>query len=181
MNVIMNRFADDRDVLLNDLAKELEVDSSSLRRFMRKHKFTPFQIRASRNQLSFALSKEDADELKELWLTGKLEAEAKIQNANKRDVGGCFYVIALMPELPGRIKVGFTNHLMRRLAVYQTLCPSAEAIAQWPCRRSWERAAIASIVNMGCKQIANEIFDCEDKTPVLNAIQRFFELMPKVP
>ena len=175
--LVLDRWADEEcDVMVNHLAKELEVDPSNLRKFIKKHEFEPFLIRAADtgNQPSLALTKEDAEQVKSLWLTGKLGQEAREQAA------GWFYIIMPVPEVPGRLKIGFTSNLSKRLAAYQVICPSACILEHWFCQRSWEYAARDSITRKGCTRVGSEVFDCEDVAAVIENAKQFFALMPKL-
>ena len=95
--------------------------------------------------------------------------------------GGCFYVIQLVPEFePNRIKLGFSTNIDKRLASYRTIAPTARLVKTWPCRFSWEQAAIACAMGDQCKRIGAEVYDCMDLDSVIARLDQFFHLMPKV-
>ena len=179
MELILDRWADEaHDMMVNHLAKELEVDPSNLRKFIRKHGFEPFLIRVaeSGNQPCLALTKEDADQVKELWLTARIGSQPQENEGGS----GWFYIIVLIPEVPNRVKIGFTSNLASRLQSYQVLCPTARVLKYWPCQRSWEYAARASITHEDCVRVGGEVFDCEDIEAVIENAKQFFDLMPKL-
>ena len=91
---------------------------------------------------------------------------------------GFFYVIQLVPEaLPNRIKIGYTDNLERRLADHQTSAPTAQIIGSWPCKRSWDYAAMDSITREGCKWVLNEVFEGDPQGFIARA-NAFFAVMP---
>ena len=167
----------EENTTLQQLATELQVDASYLRKFVLKKGFKIFLARAvgTKSQPLTALTKEDAEEVKELWnkkiLGSTLPTSTRI---------GYFYVMRITSEVPGRIKVGFSNNVDARLDTYQTFSPSAELIGYWPCRMSWERAATDSITRRDCTRLANEVFDCQDVEAVIENANQFFQLMPEL-
>lgn len=91
---------------------------------------------------------------------------------------GFFYVIQLVPEaLPNRIKIGYTDSLERRLADHQTSAPTAKIIGSWPCKRSWDYAAMDSVTRTGCKWVLNEVFE-GDPQGFIDRANAFFSVMP---
>jgi hypothetical protein len=94
---------------------------------------------------------------------------------------GAFYVVQLVPDLdPLRVKLGFATDVQERLAAHRTVAPTAKLIGSWPCRPSWERAAIDSITRQGCRPIGPEVFVCDDIDALLTRAEAFFAIMPSV-
>lgn len=92
---------------------------------------------------------------------------------------GVFYVVQLVPDLsPLRLKMGFTDSMTRRMSEYITSNPTATVLRTWPCRRSWEFTAIASITRTGCRFIGGEVYDCDDLDAMRERCKAFFALMP---
>ncbi len=90
-----------------------------------------------------------------------------------------FYIIQLAPDLkPGRVKLGFTSVVAERLAEHQVSAPTAVLYHTWPCHRSWEKAAIASLTRAGCTMLRNESFDCDNLEDMVARGDAFFALMP---
>jgi hypothetical protein len=91
---------------------------------------------------------------------------------------GYFYIIQLVPEaLPTRIKIGYTDNLEQRLQDHQTSAPTAIIIASWPCKRSWDFAAMDSITREGCKWVLNEVWEGDPQGFVQRG-NAFFAVMP---
>lgn len=94
---------------------------------------------------------------------------------------GKFYLIQLEPEHdPGRFKVGFTTDLDGRLRHHRCSAPLAEYRRHWPCRRTWERAAI-DCMTVGLEQLHTEVFRTDSLEVILTRGDRFFGVMPRVP
>jgi hypothetical protein len=164
-------------VTLRELAEEMGLDRSNARKYILKAGFTFTKVRTpeSGNQLTLALSREEAEAVLELRKSqGFGPGKRPIDNEE-----GYFYVIQIAPDLdPLRIKLGFTNNVESRLRAYQTVAPAAKLVKAWGCKRSWERAAIDSITREGCQLIANEVFECENLEQVVKRGEEFFVLMP---
>jgi hypothetical protein len=96
----------------------------------------------------------------------------------KSQVFGVFYLIQLVPEaIPNRIKIGYTDSLPKRLVEHQTSAPTARVIASWPCKRSWDYAAMDSLTREGCTWLLNEVFE-GDPDGFIARGNAFFALMP---
>jgi len=169
-------------ILLKDLAQELSMDRSHARRYVLKNDIPMFKVRTaeSQGQPTLALTPEDAEAVRELrqsqgYAVGGRPGEAIINNHC-----GWFYVIQLVPELdPGRAKVGFANDVEARLSSHRTAAPTAELVKVWPCKRSWETAAIASLTREGCESLSAEVFKADDLDSFIKRGDAFFSLMPK--
>ena len=112
-------------------------------------------------------------------------AQAKVSSVGSRaagainPLGGYFYVIRLEPGHDfGRFKVGYTNDLDLRLQKHRTAAPFADYIRTWPCRQTWERAAIDSVTNAS-QLLRGEVYRTENMDSVLERAEAFFALMPK--
>lgn len=93
---------------------------------------------------------------------------------------GRFYLIQLEPvHDPGRFKVGFTTDLDGRLRHHRCSAPFAQYMKHWPCRRTWERAAI-DCMTAGLEQLHTEVFRGPSLPEVLARGERFFAVMPVV-
>jgi len=94
------------------------------------------------------------------------------------DEVGVFYVIQLEPNHDsGRFKVGFTTDLDDRIRKHRCSAPFAQCLKNWPCRRTWERAAIDSVTN-GCECLHTEVFRTTSINDVIGRSNEFFKLMP---
>lgn len=163
-------------ITLKELAQELGLDRSNMRKIVLAAGFNPSKIRTpgSRGQLTLALTLEDADAVRDLRESQGFASGVSVDNGE-----GWLYIIRLVPELePSRIKIGFTSSIESRLQAYHTACPNAEVVKNWPCKRSWERAAMDCLTQTGCTLIANEVFHCDDIDALFARGDAFFGLMP---
>ena len=96
------------------------------------------------------------------------------------DDAGFFYLIQLEPDHdPGRFKVGFTTDLDGRLQKHRCSAPFARYSKTWPCRRTWERAAIDCATQCS-DQLHTEVFRTGSLDGVAARADSFFSLMPSV-
>lgn len=168
-----------------EIAKRLGVDDSTVRRLIAKHgpslaiTVQKGRSNTSNSKWTHFISREDAD---------RLIAFYEKQNAviDRDDDGiddqiqdfGYFYLIQLVPEaLPNRIKVGYTDDLDQRLRDHQTAAPTARVIASWPCKRSWDYAAMDSVTRADCRWVLNEVWE-GDPEGFAKRAAAFFANMP---
>ena len=168
--------------ILKDLANELGIDKSNLRKYILEKvsevEFIKVRTPETRGQVTLALTIEDAEIVRQTresagFTTDKLPV---IKNGS-----GVFYVIQVIPELdPGRVKLGFASGINARLQAHRTVAPTAKIIKTWDCKRTWESAALASATREGCELIASEIFKCDSLDGLIERIDMFFEQMPDI-
>ncbi len=166
-------------VTLEQIAHDMGLDRSNTRKYILKKGFTFLQVRTkeARGQMVNALTVEDAEAVKETRRKEGFTYNTIIAENGK----GYFYVIQLVPELSAaRIKVGYASDIQQRLAAHRTASPTAELVKHWPCKITWERAAIDSLTRMGCRLIANEVYDCSDISTLVELGDSFFAIMPKM-
>lgn len=168
-------------VTFYQLAEELSVDASTIRRNSRRLKL---EIRrektpTSRGMMVNCLTREDADKLRAFF-----ESRARPEELNGTDSEailqrfGHFYVIQLVPEaLPNRVKIGFTDNLRQRLHDHQTSAPTARLIKSWPCKRSWDQAAMDAIAREDCCLVMNEVYE-GDVDGFIKRGEEFFRQLP---
>jgi hypothetical protein len=168
---------------LKELATELGLDRSNMRKYVLKHGFTPVTIRTNeyqdgRNQAVLALTLEDTEAVRALRATQGFGVTVREPLDNRH---GFFYVIQLVPDLdPLRVKLGWTNDVMGRLAAHRTAAPTARLVKSWSCHKSWEVTAIDSVTRIGCSHIGNEVYRCENLEELIIRCNTFFDLMPLV-
>jgi len=80
----------------------------------------------------------------------------------------------------GRFKVGFTTDIDGRLRHHRCSAPFAQCVRTWPCRRTWERAAI-DCVTIGAEQLHTEVFRVDSIHVVIERTDEFFGVMPVIP
>lgn len=162
---------------LKELAIRLGMDRSHARRYVLGLGFRPQKRRTqdSANQLTLTLTMDEAEAVIERRMAqGFLATGTPVAEEH-----GYFYVIALVPELAkSRLKLGFAISVEDRLQQHRTAAPTATVLKAWPCRRSWELAAIDCATKEGCALIANEVFECEAPQSLLLRLDNFFGLMP---
>lgn len=158
---------------LKTLAGDIRMDRSHLRKLCIRLGIDMQKIRdpdgGGRGQAMLAVSDLDAQRIRAHradYRPGKVQA----------DGAGMFYAIRPNPTLaPCRVKVGFSRSLDARLATYRTICPRAELIGSWPCRPSFEAAAIAA-VSRGSVMLSTEILETKPED-VLTRATEFFRLV----
>jgi hypothetical protein len=161
---------------LRDLAAELAMDRSHLRKYVLSNGFTTVNVRsaASRGQQALAVTEADAAAIRALrarqgFTAGMTPVET---------CAGSFYIVQLVPDLdPLRVKLGFAVDLPSRVDAHRTAAPTATLVKAWPCRRVWEPAAIASITRTGCRLIASEVYACDDLAALVARADDFFSRM----
>lgn len=130
--------------------------------------------RGRRNALF--LSREDADRLARDYQPRRSGSGAA-ENSAPRSFG-YFYIIWLHPDdLPSRLKIGYTDNLEVRLSDHRTAAPTLRLVKSWPCKRTWEEAAKASITREGCRCVGGEVFDGDVRVFVKRE-DAFFSIMP---
>lgn len=164
-------------VTLKDLAVELGIDRSNLRKYVLNHGLAPLSVRASgsRGQATLALTEADAEAVRALRHNeGFQDSGTPVENGE-----GHFYLVQLVPEFnPNRVKLGFALDANTRLDAHRTAAPTATLVKVWKCKRSWEGAAIASLTRVECELIANEVYECKSIDRLIARGDEFFGLMP---
>lgn len=170
-------------VLLSDLADEIGMDRSHLRRYAIKNDIELLKIRTpqTQNQKTLVVTTEDAELIKLLRSKeGFTFGDNAIAPALGNGEQGYFYLILLVPELSeSRIKIGFAGNLEDRTAAHRTTCPTLKLVKAWPCKRSWEKVVI-DCASAGLDRIGIEVFDCPSIDALISRIDAFFALMPTV-
>lgn len=164
-------------VSLKELAEKIGLDRSNTRKYVLKLGIRPHKRRTpdSRNQLTLAVTKDEADRIIDERETKGFTSSAKIVESDT----GVFYVIQLVPEFDTRrIKLGFALDLNERMAQHKTAAPTAKVLKSWPCRRAWELTVMDCLSAANCRLILNEVFECDDLAALLRRGDEFFALLP---
>lgn len=161
-----------------EIARRLGVDMATVRRLIARESEV-LQLTLHRGKADrLLLSKDDADRLIASYEARRGPVSEAGEDAAKFDRYGFFYVIQLVPEaIPNRVKVGFADNVEKRLTEHKTAAPTAKLLKTWPCKRSWDYAAMDSITREGCKLVLNEVFE-GDVQGFIDRGDRFFALMP---
>lgn len=168
----------DNFVSIKELAGRLGMDRSHARRYVLRLGYTPHKRRTSDSggQLTLCVTSDEANEICSQRKYQGFEASTVVAAPEI----GVFYVIQLVPELdPRRLKLGFAEGIDQRLSQHRTAAPTARVLRAWPCKRSWEQTAIDSLTRADCRLILNEVYECENPTPLLERGEAFFSMLPK--
>lgn len=174
----MDEMNENKYVTLTQLASELGLDRSNMRKYVLKHGFSPVRIRTprSRGQLTLALTLDEAETIRELRQSQGFVKSQPVENST-----GYFYIIQLIPEFaPNRVKLGFASDVQARLSTHRTSAPTARLVKFWPCKRSWESTAIASMTRIECELIAGEVFECRSLAGLIARSDEFFAILPSI-
>jgi hypothetical protein len=173
------------DVPIKQIAGRLGIDPTTVRRLIQRVgdglgvTLKEQRTGSSNAKWAYCLSQDDAEKLIAFYESRRgqpVGAEPDDEASFQRF--GVFYVIQLVPEaLPNRVKVGYTDNLPKRLAEHQTAAPTARVLGSWPCKRSWDYAAMDSITRDGCVWVLNEVYEGQVEG-FLSRAAAFFALMP---
>jgi hypothetical protein len=161
-----------------EIAKRLKVDGGTVRRLIARES-EALQLKVHRGKQNYLyLSREDTERLVASYEGRRGPVSAKTEDTAKTDRYGFFYVIQLVPEaLFNRVKIGYADNVEQRLSEHRTAAPTARLLKAWPCKRSWDYAAMDSITREGCKLVLNEVYEGEIEG-FLERAERFFAIMP---
>jgi hypothetical protein len=124
------------------------------------------------------LSRSDADRLINAYKPRRASSAAN-NDAIRTGGFGYFYIIQLHPEdLPHRFKIGYTDNLDVRQSDHRTIAPTLKLVKSWPCKRTWEDAAKASITNDYCEHLGGEVY-YGDAQIFIDRAEAFFAIMPQ--
>ncbi len=161
-----------------EIAKRLKVDGGTVRRFKaRVSDDLAVQLHRSKGDKLY-LSRDDADQLVAAYEARRGPIQVDEVGAEKYDRFGFSYLIQLVPEaLPNRVKTGFADDVDKRLGQHPTAAPTARLLKKWPCKQSWDYAAMDSITREGCKLVLNEVYE-GDINGFISRGDAFFAIMP---
>ncbi len=174
------------DVAVVELADDIQVRKQTIFKVMKRLGICDSKRRESGRggQMISVISRADADAIRdELRRTTSANRDVNLIGDARyfNEDSGVFYVVQLEPEYdPGRFKVGFTTDIEGRLRHHRCSAPFAQCVKIWPCRRTWERAAM-DCVTIGAKQLQTEVFRVDSIQAVIERAEKFFCLMPVVP
>ena len=165
-------------VPIPEIAKRLRLDSSTVRRFIaREGGALNIQIHRGKSD-RVLLTREDADKLIASYEARRGAMPVESEDTATFDRHGYFYIIQLIPEaVPNRVKVGFADSVEKRVAEHRTAAPTAKLLKTWPCKRSWDFAAMDSITRSDCKLVLNEVYE-GDINGFITRGDDFFAHMP---
>jgi hypothetical protein len=159
-------------VLIKAVAEEIGIVKEYALRLAKKN---GFEIHYGKRNVA-SISKADAEKLIRNY-------EPRRSSGDERsafDGFGYFYLIQLVPdEIPDRIKIGYTDSLDQRLSDHRATNPTLKLVKSWPCKRTWETAALASVTRDGCTHIGGEVYS-GDVQGFIERGNAFFALMPTV-
>lgn len=162
-------------VSVKELAKELGLDRSHLRKFILRLGIAPHKRRTpdSKHQLTLAITTEEAEAVRaEREKRGFRDTPYNLET-------GFFYCVQLVPELcEKRIKLGYAASVEQRMATHRTVAPTAVVSGSWPCRKIWEPAIIDILASKYCQPIHSEVFECDDLPGLLAYAGKLFRMLP---
>ncbi len=170
-------------VPLMEIADTIGVDPTTIRRLIKKYgdelgiAVERVKSKSRNGRWVDCLSIDDRNSLIDFY-----ESRVKNEDLSSDELSprrfGVFYIIQLIPEvLPNRVKIGYTDDLKKRLNEHRTAAPTAKVIGSWPCKRSWDQAAMDCITKENCKLVMNEVYE-GDVEIFLNRANNFFSQMP---
>ena len=161
-----------------EIAKRLMVDGGTVRRLIARES-EALQLTLHRGKQNYLyLTREDVDKLVASYEGRRGPVSPGDEDSAKFDRYGSFYIIQLVPEaLPNRVKIGYADNIDQRIHEHRTAAPTARLLKAWPCKRSWDYAAMDSITREGCKLVLNEVYE-GDIQGFLERAEKFFALMP---
>lgn len=171
---------DDRGwVSTSELAEMFGTDPSNTRRWLTKAAeelgIERVKARGERGATMLVWRAEDADRLVQLrkdrgFALGRNTAP---ETPVKAEAAGCIYLLRLDPDLPNRIKCGYSTNLQQRLSSHRTIAPRLEVLAVWEGAEWAERAALAALAAVPeAERIGEEVFDL----PAEQALERLTTL-----
>ena len=169
---------EDGYISIKHLAEKLGMDRSHARRYVLKLGFKPEKRRTadSASQLSLTVTSDEAESILKHRQAQGFTAEGKPVSTEY----GVFYVIQLVPELdPKRIKLGFAIDLNDRLVQHRTAAPTAKVLKSWPCRRLWEKTVMDCLSSVACRNILNEVYECEKLKDLIARGDELFKILPE--
>jgi hypothetical protein len=170
-------------IAVAELADELDTYRATIFKIVKRLGIQPVKQRDSERggQQIALVTPSQASAIREAFAAGRRSgADESVGGEALAADDGKFYLIQLEPEHdPGRFKVGFTTDLGGRLRHHRCSAPFAQYRKHWPCRRTWERAAI-DCMTAGLEQLHTEVFRGSSLDEVLARGDRFFGVMPAV-
>ena len=164
-----------------ELADELGTYRATIFKILKRLGIQPVKQRDSERggQQIALVTPSEASAIREAFAAGRRSGSDQSGGSEAlAEDEGRFYLIQLEPEYdPGRFKVGFTTDLDGRLRHHRCSAPFAQYTKHWPCRRTWERAAI-DCMTAGLEQLHTEVFRGPSLDEVLARGERFFAVMP---
>ncbi|MGR3294288.1 MAG: hypothetical protein ACUZ9M_09770 [Candidatus Scalindua sp.] len=163
---------------IKEIAEQLGITKDYALRLVKKQKkelgITPHY--GKRREMF--LSRVDAERLISSYEPRRLRS-ASTNGATNIEGFGYFYIIQLHPEdIPNRFKIGYSDKLDVRQSDHRTIAPTLKLVKFWPCKRTWENAARASITRDGCTYIGGEVYDGNVQV-LIDHSEAFFSVMPQ--
>lgn len=161
---------------IKQVAKELGVHKDYGLRLVRR-RAKKLGLRPQRGQRNaLLLSRRDLDRLVQDYQP-RISHNRPASDINPSGLG-YFYLVQLHPDdLPNRLKIGYTDNIDVRLSDHRTSAPTLRLVKSWPCKRTWEEAAKASITRENCCLVGGEVYD-GDVQGFITRADAFFSLMP---
>ena len=167
---------DNTQITLKELATELGMDRSHLRKYVLNLGIIPHRVRTpeSRNQATLAVCTEEADQIRKARADGGF-ADDTIRRIDPHGTGGGLLYI-VQPDIearPERVKLGHTTNFYERMAMYRTANPDTVFVDFVGCKQNWEAAWIALLTGASdCTHVAGEVYDCTDIEALIRRLHK---------
>jgi hypothetical protein len=146
-------------ILLKDMAKELGLEKSWIRKMIKRLGLNAIQVRLPEtgNQSCLALSPADYEFLKQHRKDRGFDSQKSFKPLDEN-----LYIVEIDPEMrPGRIKVGISGNPEGRFSSYRTTNPGMVALRIYPAPMACEGYLIA-LADLHGERVGAELFDMAD-------------------
>jgi hypothetical protein len=171
-------------VPIMEIAETLGIDPTTVRRIIRRYGqdlglvLERKKSNARNGRWVDCLSMDDRNRLVDFYESNRGITEETVGESLARGRFGEFYIMQVVPEaIPNRVKIGYSDDLEKRMTEHRTAAPTANLLGHWPCKRSWDHAAMDAITREGCHLVLNEVYEGEIEG-FLERAQGFFAQMP---
>lgn len=163
-------------VSLRQIAGEFGLNFSAIRRSCARWGYEPFRLSEGINQPLY-LSEEDANAFRKLR-QNKIDNAIPVNGVSEVSKVSGVYIIEVPSFSEGtRIKVGWSDSILDRIATYRTIVPDLRVLALWQTTDAWcERAALRCAENSG-KKVHQELFEFNDAQSFLDNVTDMFSKM----
>lgn len=166
--------AEDRPILLKQLASELGFHTSAVRKSVVRRGFIPFRLSSGENKPLY-LSASDAEALKQQIDNERSDRIVAGPDIHTPKTGGVYFVEVPSYEGITRVKIGWSDNFTDRFSSYRTIVPDLRVKAVWQTNDAWcERAAIKCADQIG-RRVHQELFEFDDNDAALSLLSDLFE------
>lgn len=163
-------------ITINDLAKELSISASGLRKTLHCRHITVLSQRIN-NRRRILLSDEDAITVRAWYGSERKIVPPPSINGTAPPSAMVVYVIQTAPDIkPERIKVGVSDALAARIADFKAICPTLLLRRTYLATFSHESVIHQMLAN-AFTRVSEEVFDVSHIENGLKHIDGFFAFL----